>query len=695
MARSLALLFLLSIVLLGCGQEIPVVTPRPLPTGPALATVPPTAVPTMAGAAAAEVGVVAEEVSPDKPPYTWLPAAPALPAFVRTAVTAAQQETAYNLAALPVPERDDSRLARAYRGVLSVPALTPGATPQPGAQATFNISQNHTNAVLSIEALLLWSSEHAHFWFDTSYGSVQPDPAQLETVGTAFDQIYETAAAAFGSENTPGIDGDPRIHIVTVSPLVLCDVSPYTPQDCNLAGYFNSTDGLPTAVFPHSNQREMFVMNADWFGSDFYLNVLGHEFRHMIEDNYDKSDAGWEVEGSATLAEDLLGFPANAQYRGNLFLENPDLPLNHWHGEDKTAYYGQGYLFNRYIYDRLGAELYRQFAQQPADGLAALDAVARLNDLPFTGESIWLDWLAALVLHHRPQAPAVYRFGHAGLNTVWAAPLEDSPAPRAETVSQYGVDYYSLPVGGEVVIDFAGSTAVPTLPVLPVSGEWMWVAQRGNYHNPRLTRTVDLTAVERATLEYAAFIDMEFGYDFAYVSVSTDDGHNWQALPAPHMGGLNAGDDPAGVALADRFYTGHTQAWLQESIDLSPYAGQVIQIRFEYVTDPAVNYSGFALDNIAIPEIGFYDDVETAVDGWQATGFTRAAAYTAQNWHLQLITFADGTPQVVPLPLDASQTGGYLLQTGSEEAPPVLIVAASAPFTFQPAHYELRLTHSP
>ena len=59
----------------------------------------------------------------------------------------------------------------------------------------------------------------------------------------------------------------------------------------------------------------------------------------------------------------------------------------------------------------------------------------------------------------------------------------------------------------------------------------MWVAQRANYSNPRLTRTVDLRDVATATLEYAVYADIEQGYDFGYVSVSVDNGRTWQTKP--------------------------------------------------------------------------------------------------------------------------------------------------------------------
>ncbi len=183
----------------------------------------------------------------------------------------------------------------------------------------------------------------------------------------------------------------------------------------------------------------------------------------------------------------------------------------------------------------------------------------------------------------------------------------------------------------------------------------MWLANRANYSTARLTRDFDLSGVDSATLTYDVFRDIEQGYDFAYVSVSTDGGQTWQPLVGEAMDGEAFEDNPSGSALAERFYTGRGRDWMPETIDLTPYAGQEIQLRFEYVTDPILTFGGLALDNIAIPEIDFYDDAETD-RGWTAEGFVRGTGYVPQPWFIQLITFEDGAPVVTRIPVEADNT---------------------------------------
>ncbi|MCB0036474.1 MAG: immune inhibitor A, partial [Anaerolineales bacterium] len=444
-------------------------------------------------------------------------------------------------------------------------------------------------------------------------------------------------------------------------------------------------------VDPSSNEREMFVMNGSRFGSAGYLEVLAHEFRHMIEYNHDRNDLDWEVEGSAMLAEDLLGYANDAHNRANLFIANPDQQLNRWSESNTAPRYGQGYALNRYIYDRLGTDLHREFATSDETGLNAVTEVAAAHNLGFTGLELWLDWLVALAIHDRPQTPAHYKLP-APLRTVLPERLFSYPYETETVVNQYAADYYTFLGEGEATVTFTGSTHVPLLEIQPASGERMWLAQRANYSQMQLTREFDLTAVESATLFYDVYYDIEAGYDFAYVTLSTDDGQTWASLETPHMQSKAAGDDPSDSALTNTFYTDLSGQWLTETVDLSAYAGQHIHLRFEYVTDPILNFGGLAIDNILIPEIGFVDDAETN-QGWATAGFVHATAAIPQQWHLQLITFEDGVPVIREIAMNETNSIAFLLSLDNNvDEYPILVVAATAPMTLQPAHYQLNVT---
>lgn len=626
-------------------------------------------------------------------PKTWPSPLAAVDPFDRLVGEAAEIRAAEELYAAIPPERDDVRLAIAYLGAEepddSLPiAARPLAV---GEQDLFFVGNIDDNTIKQIDADLLAIGDHAYFWFENGTNAIQLNESELNEVAAEFDTIYETVVGYFGDPGGPGIDGDPRVHILHASPTTLCNVTLETVANCGLAGYFTPKNLLPQSINPTSNEREMFIMNANQFGGNFYLNVLGHELRHMIEANYDHSDTDWEVEGSAMLAEELIGFTGPPWERANLFLSNPDQQLNSWTDSNTIPHYGQGYLLNRYLFDRLGVALYREFATHPAPGFLALDQVAADHDLDLNGLSLWLDWLVAQAVHNLPGAPAIYRFEGVPLSQVASEAVEALPESFDTTVAQYAADYYTLPAGEVVSVAFSGSPAVPLLDTLPASGNGLWYAQRANYSNPRLTRPVDLREVSEATLQYAVYADIEQGYDFAYVAVSADDGETWQPLVGEQMQGLEVVDDPANAAYADRFYTGRTREWVNETIDLGDFAGEEILLRFEYVTDPILTYGGLAVDNIAIPEIGFYDDAETAAADWTAEGFTRATAYLPQAWHLLLVTFEQDMPLVTALEPAAAGTMSYMLDTSNSTLQPLLIVAAASPMTLELAHYRLTL----
>jgi hypothetical protein len=58
-------------------------------------------------------------------------------------------------------------------------------------------------------------------------------------------------------------------------------------------------------------------------------------------------------------------------------------------------------------------------------------------------------------------------------------------------------------------------------------------------------------------------------------------------------------------------------------VDLSPYAGQKVQVRFEYVTDAAVNGEGLQVDDISVPAVNYFTDFESDNGGWEPAGFAR------------------------------------------------------------------------
>ncbi|MFN2190553.1 MAG: hypothetical protein ACK2T3_17455, partial [Candidatus Promineifilaceae bacterium] len=400
----------------------------------------------------------------------------------------------------------------------------------------------------------------------------------------------------------------------------------------------------------------------------------------------------WMAEGGAMLAEDLLGYPGVGLQRANIFLADPDQQLNRWTEGDAKSYYGQGYLLNRYIFDRLGPEFYHQLSTAPETGLAAVDAIAAQNGVDTSGIDIWLDWLAAQAIQDIENVPEQYRLNLEGLVSPLMTPLNAFSVELDETVNQFAADYYRFEGDDGYTVRFEGAGSVPVIGESAASGSKMWISDRANFRHMRLTRSLDLRDLETATLEYDVYHEIESGYDFAYVFASQDGGETWDSLTASGMQGPDPDDDPSNSALSDRFYTGKSDGWVRERIDLSAYAGQEIMIRFAYITDLIYTEGGIAFDNIAVPEIGFYDDAETVKEGWEAEGFELTTSTIPQNWYLQLITYSDGLPKVRRLPMPSGNEVEFFISPSEVEDGAILIVSASAPKTLHPARYKLDIS---
>jgi hypothetical protein len=696
---------ILILLLSACGGTK---TPAPEPTRPPEieATEPPEITPT-------ETESVAPTEEPTEEPieepteesepvgYQWLVPITKEDEFARSPVTSEEQETFDSLANLDFNQKDPLALAVELRGVLGPidPIVaTEAPTLEVGVNQDFWILNQDTLEWGEVTCRLERVTDHAYLWFDVTRPLKETE--KMDRAAEAFEVIYGKGTTFFGSEANPGIDGDPHTYILHVAGTAICNVTEETSHQCGILGYFASTHALPTSVEPHSNQHEMFVMNIDrGVGGPGYESTLVHEFRHMIEDNYGRNDDGWSVEGTAVFAQHLIGDWLDPSLRGSEFTNNTDIQLNAWTKGNTIPHYGKGYLFVRYIYERIGDEAFRAWTQYPGRAFFALDAILDEFGFEFNALDLWLDWTVSISLIGYNQIPEVYGFGDDpfGIGDLFEVEqtskntVNKFPRDFEEDVRQYAFDIYDVRGSQTTRVDFVGSTKTAVLNnVVPPSGQHMWYSGRSNESAMTLTREVDLGGVDSATLNYSVFYRIENEWDFAHVLVSTDGGQTWENLVTENMGSKDGGNDPGDLSATDYFYTGMGREWIEESIDLSVYAGQKIYLRFMYITDLAYTDPGMLVDNISIPEIGFYDDVENIDQGWEAEGFTRVTAYVPQRFHLIMINFdADGVPVVEILEISDDNTASFEILLTEESRRAHLIVAASNPLIMTPGFYQL------
>jgi len=556
----------------------------------------------------------------------------------------------------------------------------------------FWISNTDVDQLNEVEFKLLGISDHAYFWFDTDR---VPDPDQVQDAMDGFEAIVADIQAIFGTEHPLGIDGDSRIFILHPAATKVCQVTEANAHQCGLGGYFWAVNEYPAEMIWFSNLHEGLIMNYDAFviGGTNYLDTLTHEYRHLVEYWYRDSAETWEAEGQAVMAEDLLGFRSANIAFANTFMTDPDIQLDTWvSGSSRSIFhYGYGYVFSRYIYDRLGEDFFKAWAIYPDGGLAGLEALMTEQGIELTGRQLWLDFLTALVLFDKENVPDIFTFADdfaADLDPVGETTIGAPPREVEGEVRQYGADVYRFTSGEDVTATFTGSTLNALLGRVPPSGEHFWYGGRVSSGLRTLTLAADLTGVDSATLQFSTYFKFSRAFGFGYVVVSTDGGETWTGLVTGNMKGEDLQDDPYDFALTDRFYTANPPGggWLDETVDLSAYAGQQVLIRWE--SDSGDRDTGFAIDNIAIPEIGFFDDVETENEAWSTDGWVRATAYLPQTYHLILVTFEADVPVVTEIELAPDNTASFAV-TGLAEGDAYLIVAATAPQSLQPTEYKI------
>ncbi|HEX3014920.1 MAG TPA: immune inhibitor A domain-containing protein [Desulfobacteria bacterium] len=155
----------------------------------------------------------------------------------------------------------------------------------------------------------------------------------------------------------------------------------------------------------------------------------------------------------------------------------------------------------------------------------------------------------------------------------------------------------------------------------PFAGANEYWSTMGDDLSTTMTRSVDLSGVSKATLNFKTWYQTEYDYDYGFVEVSADNGATFSKIP-----GNITRDIGGGVPGIDGFSNG----WVDAVFDLSAYAGKQIQLRFHYLTDGGVAYKGWAVDNITIPEVNFFDDAENP-SGWTFAGFRQFAGTETVN----------------------------------------------------------------
>lgn len=485
--------------------------------------------------------------------------------------------------------------------------------------------------------------------------------AQLTYLMNEFDSnIYPTMTDTFGFPVERPV-GETKIYILIMN---IRDGSYYDESETSyVAGYFSW--GEDAAL----DKNMVHIDTYDWdnrIGPSVsrpyvYEGTFAHEFEHLIHNDIDASEESWVDEGLADLAQYLCGYGHDAGHIAYYLVYHPFVSLTFFAGGLEN--YGASYLFQLYLYEHFGGEPFIvDLVYNPLHGIEGLESTLLAHGYTITFEELFHNWAVANYIddtsigegeygYYTLDLPSLDTWGYSieyAVHNMWQGPEFNRGTYMQSswwygTVQPYTAHYWDFaftPAGQAATFEYGGDL----LSGMPAySGIYQWYGGMGNWVWRRLSQSFSVPA-GGATLYFRTSYAIEEDWDYAFVEVHDLTTDEWTTLEGltttstlPHAQDnptTPAGREPQDYYAAGEWYalTGFNSGYDEEEMSLSAFAGHDIELNFVYWTDGAANEQGIYLDDISIPEIGFFDDVEAGEDGWTNYGWMRTTGLEGNSW---------------------------------------------------------------
>lgn len=476
--------------------------------------------------------------------------------------------------------------------------------------------------------------------------------AQLDYMLAEFDNnIYPTVTTIYGEPLPRGEEGQ-KVWTLLFN---IRDDAYYNPAATTYAaGYFSASSSAT------NNKNIMHIDTFEWENRTgpaphpdpdrsrpyLYEGTFAHEFQHLVHFDADPDEPSWVDEGLADLAGFFCGYGHSSGHIAYYMVYHPFTSLTFWGSglED----YGASYLFQLYLYEKYGGAAFTSaLVQEQANGIEGIENTLAAFGYKDSFDEIYDNWTVANYIDDTRRAGGKFGYETLEIGTIdsWGYSIEyalgnmwwgppdiapfEIPSYWLGDPQPYTAHYYRFNTNEDAVAwidgdDFAGVTAY--------SGTYEWYsdAEAWAWRSFYQTFSVPVTG---ATLNFMTYFEIEDDWDYGYVEVYDQDTGEWYTLDAAgtvnyvaySQDNPNTPDErePTAYDAAGRWhaFTGISGGWMPVSMELTPFAGHDIDLYFTTWQDGAFTLQMMYVDDIAIPEIGFFDDVEYGEDGWTTTGW--------------------------------------------------------------------------
>ncbi|MGM0901477.1 MAG: choice-of-anchor J domain-containing protein [Bacillota bacterium] len=460
---------------------------------------------------------------------------------------------------------------------------------------------------------------------------------QVDKLRDEFDSnIYPKATDFFGTPDEldgshsplPGMVGLPEGYYEGSDKVIMLvdnikDEGYYNPSyPFFVAGFFWQT-------LENYHDRNIITIDTNSWETRLESTFFGttiHELQHLIHADNDPNEETWLNEGMSTFSEYLGGYGHDAGSI-NFYLDHPENSLTLWDdhyeaetGPETIADYGQVYLFTLYMNDKFGQEFIRDLALNKKQSIESVNLTLAQHGEKLDFTQLYQNFITALAIDSEKPGNGVYNFdsidlrelevGTTGEKRGKTVDYQKAVTFEKEGVPAWGGDFKELDFQEKISrisfdgVDFLGTQWQSVADPTDGANKVLW-GNKSDEADNHLILEADLSSVNSATLNFDHYLDIEEQWDFGVVQVSTDNGQTWTSLENENTRSDVVEEGYPKIKENVPGFTGNLKEWSSETFDLSEYAGQNVLISFRYLTDWGHTDSGWFVDNIEVPEIGY------------------------------------------------------------------------------------------